>query len=317
MKIIITGFFGERNLGDEAILSALLSCLGSSHKLALTCGRFPSVSGPEMIARRGLRAWPQYLAALKQADRVIFSGGILQDWSFEGITFFALRLLAASIFSAEPSLWGAGLGPIRKLAARRIARKALSRVRVAWLRDRGSRDLFTELTDNPACLGTDWSWSFPVEPSALAYANAPLAVNLRPWPFSEWQSHVEAQQKHIDRQVIGVPARPSDIAVIKQFFQAATVFSPESFADAGRQCQRFSYAIAMRYHIALVMLRSGLPVKLIAYDDKVANLAKEAGVTLLSDNRVSDFRQAHSGFFTDNESRFAEMRREFTRYFAC
>lgn len=316
MQILLTGFFGEQNLGDETILRAIQTNLDARHGLWLTCGDFPSLSGPKMLARRGLFAWPDYLRALQECDRVIFSGGILQDWSFEGVTFFALRILAASIFNAEPSLWGAGIGPLRRLASRRIAAKALGRVKVAWVRDQTSFDLFRQFSSGSINLGTDWSWFYPVEPTQQAFANAPLGVNLRPWLFTDWRSDVEAQQKHVDRQVVGIPARPGDRKVIKQLFHTATLAAPETFVGVGDLCQNLSYGIAMRYHIALAMLRAGLPVKLIAYDDKVANLGVEAGVALLSQDRVSGFRQASADFLLHNQQRFASMQHAFKEYFS-
>ena len=315
MKILITGFFGERNLGDETILRAILANFDESFRLVLTCGRFPSVSRPELIPRCGLRAWPEYLRAVSESDRVVFSGGILQDWSFEGVTFFALRILAASIFKAEPSLWGAGIGPLRRLTARRIARKALGRVKVAWLRDQLSLELFDNMAKSRGNLGTDWSWQFDVKPTSQAFTNGPLGVNLRPWPFSSWQADVEAQQKHVDRHVIGIPARPSDAGVIKQLFHRATLLNVSDFAEAAGACQNLSYGIAMRYHMALAMLRAGLPVKLVAYDDKVLNLAREAGVNLLNEDRVAGFKQAGKDFFRNNEARFSSMKHAFVEYF--
>jgi polysaccharide pyruvyl transferase WcaK-like protein len=268
-----------------------------------------------MLARRGLLAWPDYLRALNECDRVVFSGGILQDWSFEGITFFALRILAASIFKVEPSLWGAGLGPIRRLAAKRITKKALGRVKTAWLRDLRSLELFDQLANVSGSLGADWSWFFPVKPTKLAFANAPIGVNLRHWDFSEWRPSVEAQSRHIDRHVIGLPARPGDKKVIKQLFPASTIIVPETFEAAGEICQNLSFGIAMRYHLALAMLRASLPVKLVAYDEKVRNLACEAGVALQEKSPVANFRQAQPDFFSKNHKRFDEMLIAFKEYF--
>lgn len=315
MQILLTGFFGEANLGDETILRAIRANLEKKHELWLTCGRQPSISGPKMLNRKGLLAWPDYLRALNECEQVVFSGGILQDWSFEGITFFALRILAASIFKAEPSLWGAGIGPIRRLAAKRIAQKALGRVKTAWLRDRASLGLFEQLANVSGKLGADWSWFFPVSPTRQAFANAPIGINLRPWEFSEWRPSVEAQSRHVDRHVIGIPARPGDKKIIKQLFPAATIMLPETFEGASEICQNLSYGIAMRFHLALAMLRASLPVKLVAYDEKVANLAREAGVALLEDSPVSGFRQAGPDFFSGNRKRFDDMLLAFKEHF--
>lgn len=314
MKILLTGFFGESNLGDEAILRAIYCSVPSEHQLVLTCGKKASISGPKMIARCGLSAWAQYLQAAKECDKAIFSGGILQDWTFEGITFFALRILAASIFKAEPTLWGAGVGPIRRLAGQRLAAKALSRVKTAWLRDQESADFFTQISGKHGNLGTDWTWYFDLKKTAMAFSHAPIGLNLREWPYARWQKDIEIQMKHIDRQVIGIIARPSDQAAIRQFAQGATILTPDSFSALSELCQNLSYGIAMRYHVALAMIRSGVPVKLVAYDSKVENLARDAEVELMSKNNLGGFLLAKPEFETENQQRFLTMQTAFREF---
>ncbi len=320
MKILLTGFFGEENIGDEAILRAIFANLSEHDRLTITCGHHPALSGPRLLPRKGLTAWPEFLRALNSCDRAIFSGGILQDWSFDGTIFFALRILAASVFNARPSLWGAGLGPIRRLTTKKIAKKALSRIKTAWLRDEASVKLFKSLTNNgnktAAKLGTDFSWHFPVDKSENAGLNGPLGLNIRNWPFSNWKPDLETQLKHVDRQILGIAARPGDQLVIKKLAPTATLLRPASFSGLANLCGNLSYGLAMRYHVALAMLRSDLPVKLIAYDVKVAGLASEANIELLSNNQLSDFRRAEPDFVYNNMGRYKAMQKAFKEFIA-
>jgi polysaccharide pyruvyl transferase WcaK-like protein len=256
-------------------------------------------------------AWPEYLQQVKDSDLAIFSGGILQDWTFEGVTFFALRILAASIFKAKPALFGAGLGPMRRLAARKISKKALSRVKYAWLRDQASQQLFAKLSKTKANLGTDWTWNFKMEKSPMAFANAPIGINLRNWPYCRWQHRISAQLKHIDRKILGVAARKSDFSVIKKLCPGSTLMKPETISELGRLCQNLSFGIAMRYHVALTMLRCGLPVTLLDYDDKVTNLAAEAKIQLLKHGLPGDFKTADPDFLNGNQIRFNKMQSAF------
>ncbi|HAE40234.1 MAG TPA: hypothetical protein DCG57_16610, partial [Candidatus Riflebacteria bacterium] len=149
MKILLCGFFGEGNLGDETILQAIRQQLPDSCSLTITSGRLSSIGG-QSIGRRGILAWPAFIQALLENDAAIFSGGILQDWSFEGVTFFALRMIAASMLRCEPALWGAGIGPLRSPGGKKLASRALKRVNSAWLRDDASNRLYQELTGNAA-----------------------------------------------------------------------------------------------------------------------------------------------------------------------
>ncbi|OGK08183.1 MAG: hypothetical protein A2W80_11310 [Candidatus Riflebacteria bacterium GWC2_50_8] len=309
MKILLCGFFGEGNLGDETILQAIRHQLPDSCGLTITSGHRSS-SGGQSIRRRGMLAWPAYIQALLENDAAIFSGGILQDWSFEGVTFFALRIIAASMLRCEPTLWGAGIGPLRSIGARKLASRALKRVKTAWLRDDTSSHLFTELTGENPGYGTDWSWCFPVTERPQR-ENAPMAVNLRQWGTGDWRTQVSHQLRHSQRQLVGIAARRSDIDVIKELAPTASVIHPATFSEFADSCRNFSLGLAMRFHAALAMLRSGLPVKLVAYDDKVSELAKSAGVLTVAENQVSGFRQANTAFIAGEHQKFALMQDAF------
>ncbi len=161
MSILVVGFFGEGNLGDEAILEGLAASLPAGCPLAVTAGSQPLGAPAARLPRRGMSAWPAFLRAVREARHVVLTGGILQDWSFDGVVFYALRMLAASLAGRPPGLWGTGLGPLRHHAARAIAARVLRRAGPVWVRSRGAARLFHELTGREAHLGCDWSWAIP------------------------------------------------------------------------------------------------------------------------------------------------------------
>lgn len=310
MKILITGFFGEGNLGDETILQAICGNLLPGVSPIVTSGSRMQ-SQARAIRRRGPASWPEYLYAARESRHAVFSGGILQDWSFEGVTFFALRIIAASIMGCEPSLWGAGVGPLRSIGGRQIVRRALRRVKTAWLRDYSSVKLYNELSSSEAVLGTDWSWFFPVEWQQEPRQNAPLALNLRQWSSGNWHEQIAHQLRHNQRRIIGLAARRGDVDVIKSMAPAAAILQPATFCEFAESSRNMSYGLAMRYHAALAMLRTGLPCKFMAYDSKVADLAADASILTLQENQIADFRQARPGFCAGNEERLAMMQQAF------
>ncbi len=312
MKILLCGFFGEGNLGDETILAAIRDQLPDSCGLTVTSGRH-MLYGGMAIRRRGLLAWPSFLQAAFENDVAIFSGGLLQDWSFEGVTFFALRMIAASTLRCEPTLWGAGIGPLRSPGAKKLAARALKRVKTAWLRDKSSLQLFSELTGTPASDGADWSWHFPVSASPER-ENAPMALNLRQWESEEWRGQVAHQLRHGQRQVVGMAARRSDIDVIRELAPTASIMQPETFSEFAESCRNFSLGMAMRYHAALAMIRAGLPVKLVAYDNKVSELARAAGVLTIAENQISGFKTADPLFISTQQQKFANMQNAFASW---
>jgi len=308
MKILLVGFYGEGNLGDETILQAICGVLPVGVDAVVTRGSV-SQSPAASIRRRGLLSWPDFLQTAAGCRHAVFSGGILQDWSFEGVTWFALRLLAASALGCRTSLWGAGIGPLRSRWVRRVVKRSLRRVSVAWLRDSESLSLYDEIGPAPGCLGTDWSWQIPVEWQSEFRQNAPVGINLRPWKHGNFAELLGRQLRHIERQLIGLPARREDIGAIKAAAPAASIVQPANFAEFAGFCRNLSHGLAMRYHAALAMLRTGLPVKLAAYDDKVSSTAVAAGLATLQQNQVAEFRSARHSFCQENEARLQEMKK--------
>jgi polysaccharide pyruvyl transferase WcaK-like protein len=314
MKILIGGFFGEGNLGDETILQAICENLPQHAHKYVTSGNHGK-SQAQTIRRRGFLSWIPFLQTISQCRYAIFSGGLLQDWSFEGVTFFALRILAASAHNCRPSLWGAGIGPLRTIGGRQLAKRALKRIDTAWLRDNSSVELFSGLTGKNARLGADWSWNFPVSKVVNYRENAPVSLNLREWPDGVWKKNIITQLKHLERQIIGVSARKSDSRVIRSFVPGCAIIRPETFSEFAAACSNTSFGLAMRYHAGLAMLRAGIPVKLIAYDQKVLEMAAEANVLTLDANSLADFRQATPAFLAANSARFRLMQESFREYF--
>ncbi len=315
MQILLTGFFGEDNLGDDAILECILNNAPSDTKAVFTSGKSVGICpGARPISRRGLSSWPEYIKELANSSDVVFTGGILQDWSFEGVAYFALRILAANVFRKRISLWGAGLGPIKRPALQTMAQKALMRVPVAWLRDEYSKDFFEKLTKRKANLGTDWTWDIPVNLKTASSNINRQALNVRPWKFRKFGKLLNP---HLlpNTETIGLAARNTDIKTMRKGLKNLVILKPESFSKATDMMNNFSCGILMRYHLSLAALRSGLSVKLIPYDEKIKSLARAARVHTIEESPDSPFLKASPEFIFENEQRMLEMKNAFVRFF--
>ncbi len=324
MQLLLTGFFGEGNLGDEALLGGIMSAAGPDHTFLVTAGAQHVPGRLERLPRRGIAGWFAYLRALPRVGRVVFSGGILQDWSFEGVTFYSLRLIAARIAGRRPSLWGAGLGPLRSYAAEKLAAQALAGVRTAWLRDADSCGLFKRLTGREASLGTDWSWAtpFPVMEASLkgtASGDAPLGINLRPWFSPRWEDAVRRRlaphSPSSPRGLLGIAARHEDQMLLQRLVPGLSIRLPGDFSELMGLCATLREGWAMRYHVLLAMLRAGIPVVPLPYDEKARSLCREAGVDdgMEPSAEIAAMTPA-AGFVPRLEGRFALMRSAFAGF---
>ncbi|MBF0408528.1 MAG: polysaccharide pyruvyl transferase family protein [Candidatus Riflebacteria bacterium] len=320
MKILITGFFGEGNLGDEAILEGMILAFGNSAEMIVTAGISKMPDGVSRITRTGISGWKDYLQALPKVRKVVMSGGILQDWSIEGVTFFALRIIAAAFFNKKISLWGTGLGPVRSNILRKLCRKALTKIDVAWLRDAYSKSFFEELTGRKAHYGTDWSWMIQPEKSKVLQESCGIGINLRPWQNNDYFNFVEKRLKLLNSSkeanlqdgFSGFALRREDRGIIQKLGIHDKMHEPESFSELLEICSSFREIWVMRYHGLLAALRSGVPVIPLCYDKKVENLSVEAGLNSHLD--MISPRSAEPNFCKDNFLRLNKMKEAFQSY---
>ncbi|HEY9071506.1 MAG TPA: polysaccharide pyruvyl transferase family protein, partial [Candidatus Ozemobacteraceae bacterium] len=277
--LLLTGFYGEGNLGDEAILRGIASSLPAGTRIIATAGNTPLPCGIRGIRRRGLLSWPGFLGALKGARLVVGSGGLLQDWSFEGVTFYALRFLAARIAGKPIALFGAGLGPLRSVGARSLAALSLGATSHCHVRDDESVHLFQELTGREAERGTDWSWGIsapagPVTASQRLPANF-IAVNIRPWLSPDWQkAAVRWLDAYKAMSLVGISARAEDRRLMEETWPGLRIHEPSDFSALLAAAPVLREGWAMRYHVLLALLRAGVPVRALPYDEKARHLAE-------------------------------------------
>ena len=310
-KILLTGFFGEGNLGDEAILKAICENLPKEITPIITSGSKHSFG--KDIRRRGILSIIPYLKATYQSPVTLFAGGILQDWSWEGVTFFANRIITAAKIGSTPILFGAGIGPLRSEKAKRLVKKALSFVKIAYVRDKTSYDLYKSLLPNANVeLGTDWTWHFPIK-KIKGMNESVLGVNLRQWNNTELLRKAALQIDSFHGKKIGLVARKNDEYAIYRTFNTVDLKNIADFSECASMCDNFSHGIAMRYHVALAMLRSGLPTKLVCYDDKVKDLAFSNGLKIDENSISFGYEKATDVFLKRNEQLFSKMKTAFLK----
>jgi len=162
MKIIIFGWFGAGNIGDEAILQAMLSFLKSQQELEFDIVSFnptktarltAGFSSVKKIIKIGsklsfLRSdFRGIYKSLKDSDAIIIGGGgLFQDiYNFYFIPFFTLIVIAATHLRKRILLYAIGIGPFKRKIAQWLCRMAANRAEYISVRDTLSRERLQEL----------------------------------------------------------------------------------------------------------------------------------------------------------------------------
>jgi len=153
-RVLIAGYYGWRNTGDEAILAALVEGLRARRPgLGVAV-----VSGNPEETRRSLDVdavhWlnmHDLIAAASACDLIVLGGGgLFQDyWGVDtattltqehwGLSFFAAFPLLASLLGKPMIVCAAGVGPLRTGQGRQYTRLIFQQAQAATVRDRAAR----------------------------------------------------------------------------------------------------------------------------------------------------------------------------------
>ena len=291
--LLLCGYYGEHNLGDDALLEVLLSQLGPQASVVVTAHDQPLVQqrfGVPTVDRRSPRA---VLSALGRCRGLVLGGGsLLQDaTSLQSLLYYAGLILAARLQGKPVLLWGQGLGPLRRRRSRTLVRLLLPLITAVCWRDQASAQL-------AAALGRPGPWaSDPVWASAALPwhgRGGPIVVCLRPTPLLDaagWGTVLQAlaalAEAH-DRDVLWLPFHQDQDSTLLQDLTTAGLVPqallrrsrPGSAAtprDAAAVFAGAGLVVAMRLHGLILAAVAGAPVAALSYDPKVEAAALALG----------------------------------------
>lgn len=195
-KIVISGYYGFANAGDEAMLAAMIEALTDvDPTISITV-----ISGDpaDTRQRHGVKAVDKVDAigifrALADCDILLSGGGsLLQDVTSSRSLYYYLGVMLLAKFLGKPvMLYAQGIGPVRNPLARWCMRFVCNRMDLISVRDAGSQQ---ELRD----MGIQ-------RPSVYVTADAVLAMN--PVDKSIGRTILRQHQLEGASRVVGIAVR--------------------------------------------------------------------------------------------------------------
>jgi polysaccharide pyruvyl transferase WcaK-like protein len=178
-RVLLLGGDADFNVGDRAILSALIRCL-TLHDPATdisVVGRLTlhaELPGVAQIIPRGVSGLRALLRAAAAADRVLIAGGGLfqDDDSRAKMPYWALRIGLLKSVNARVSALAIGAGPLVHPESRLSARIACAALEHVSVRDRFARNALSGCTNRPLAIVPDPA--FMLEPAPRDEACAQL-----------------------------------------------------------------------------------------------------------------------------------------------
>ena len=155
-KVLIAGYYGAGNLGDEAILSCMLQELGKAipdFEASVVSTDPADTTHRHGIPSVGYQDIPGLIAAARDSNLVILGGGgLFHDyWDVDpgtvltpqqsGLAYYAGIPLLARLVGVPCMIYAVGVGPLRTEESRRLTAMAFELASVASVRDALSLDL--------------------------------------------------------------------------------------------------------------------------------------------------------------------------------
>lgn len=142
-KIVISGYYGFANAGDEAMLTAIVKALRNTEKsveLTVISGN-PVVTAAKYKVNSIHRfSFIEIFTTLRKSELLLSGGGsLLQDVTSKRSLLYYLSILALGIvLNKKVMLFGQGIGPIHSRFLRKLTKLVCSHVNLITVRDQDS-----------------------------------------------------------------------------------------------------------------------------------------------------------------------------------
>ncbi len=318
-RVLVSGYYGCGNAGDEAILAGLVEGFrGSEPAVELTV-----LSGDPRATEREhcVRAVPRGLASAWRNARgrdllISGGGGLLQDATSWRSPLYYLGVMKLAQAARVPvACLGHGIGPLRRRLVRSGARRVLSRAQLITVRDQRSADELRQLgVTQPVELTADLAFLLPRPSEAeseQAWQNAELpadgrravAVALREPTAGTAAGLPEALARAVGlacsqlglRAVLLPMDRKHDprfaarvAEALPAEAQARIVSAEMSARELLALVARCDLVIAMRLHALIFAAICGVPPVGISYDPKVDALMEQLGLQVAASTAQPD-----------------------------
>lgn len=306
-RIVISGYYGFANAGDEAMLAAIINTLRSAEKYV----ELTVISGdPEMTAARyGVVSIHRFnflkiIKALSGSDLLLSGGGsLLQDVSSKKSLLYYLTILALGrVFSRKVMLFAQGIGPIKSGILKKLAGIICNTADLITVRDADSVKELEQMGVSRDCVRLTADAVLTLRPGdrelgeqllqqfGVAKDKPLVAVSVRKWQaddnyLKELSSAVSTIADDHNACVVLLPLQyPNDVAACKKLHDMLPRETDACVLDAEYDTEQFlalvanfSLLIGMRLHALIFAVIMAVPFVAISCDPKIDGFVKEIG----------------------------------------
>lgn len=307
--ILICGYYGAGNAGDDASLAAVAGRLAAHDPAARLTATVRGRRGGIPAGVRTVRTLREIKKELKKSRLLVFGGGsLLQDaTSLRSLIFYAWVLRTAERTGCPSVIWG-GVGSLTTRTARRIAARAVRRTDAVYARDSAAAAEFLSLgarrvipardpaaDTKPEDIPPELEKSLP-RGRYIAFFPRSIAALRRPGGkgtgkkaddalFSALTGAAQRLADGLGAVPVFAAMSPEDNAVCRRIADAtggraipAGTLTPGGLVTLAAGADA---VIAVRLHAAIFACSAGVPTVIVDHDPKTAGFAADAHIPAL------------------------------------
>lgn len=301
-EIILSGYYGFSNSGDDAILKMIIKAI-KSHKpdIGITILSNKPNEAKKLYGVNSVSRWNIFAIckALKNSSLFISGGGsVIQDvTSTKSLYYYLMLITLAKKYKNKVMLYANGIGPVNKVSNRKKTRDVLNKVDVITLREEDSKSFLEELgvlmpkvevTCDPA-IGLEDIPTVEAEDLLFRYdifREKYILISLREWKTSAFfeedlkKSVLELKEKYGLKAVFVPLQHPHDVEINKRMAKLTNSICIERRISAEMfiaLAMKSEFCISMRLHAIIYSFVAGVPAVGIAYDPKIESVMKYFG----------------------------------------
>lgn len=325
MRLLLAGYFGCGNLGDDAILLGFLNGIRDQKfeikALTANVEGLMRQYGLQGVYRKDFNA---IKSAIDECDALVFPGGsIFQDvTSTRSVAYYSKLVTDAKKAKKQVFLLGQGVGPLNGFLGKRLAASAFNSADSVALRDPASVSALQSIGFKGKSRVTgDMAWLLPpptLSDSSQSFGVAgtrTVGISARPWGKDKNKAVIKvfAELAQILTKNGYIPTfiemdRDEDGPLIQEIAKTLGGKVPDmrnmnSPVQVQQRLSRMEGVIAMRLHAGILAATVGVPAFMVAYDPKVNAFANSIGAPTPPSMQGLSAQRLYDGFIALTKDR--------------
>ncbi len=294
-KVVISGYYGADNFGDESILEVLIQRLKKDEAditvLSTNPDKTAKTHGVNSIHSFKLG---KVMSALSKCDILVSGGGsLLQDaTSVKSLFYYLWVIFMAQFYKKQVLIFAQGIGPINNKIGEFFTKKLLKNC--CWISVRDDKSLFLlrgwglkpELVCDPLydleVAGSTPSNRVGIQLRSFKSLTEKLLITLAnrvAIEFADKEIEIYSFQDSLDLEVC---QHFEQLLLSVNPNLKTTVISGKTPKEIIKLIASLEYMIAMRFHAILIALKYGIKTLAINYDYKIEAICNDAKIPALS-----------------------------------